>query len=301
MKRLILLFICSIAASCNPGVFIEPLELAETEFELPFTGGTVEISASHGDWEVQNVTVDHIDAWWVSEGRMIYESNFMSFEITRPQPSRLVLTLDESVDSNPSLIQIYIGNEYISKVVSVNVGACRGYSFDRVEYGDPVVVPPEDAFEQVWSKTVKNDSGEPMVWECPVFDARFCRTLWFPAEAVTSVDMPYVMWYETLMRFVEAPFDVPVPYAVLSDGDLTFSGETVEFCYEVITRPVEFEELTASVNLAPGNNAVKMFWGYIEYEVPYTMWFKHPGEGRDLCFKGKFISKAYDGRWRVEL
>ena len=92
-----------------------------------------------------------------------------------------------------------------------------------------------------------------------------------------------------------------LPEAVLSDGDLTFSGETVEFCYEVITRPVEFEELTASVNLAPGNNAVKMFWGYIEYEVPYTMWFKHPGEGRDLCFKGKFISKAYDGRWRVEL
>lgn len=302
MKRLILLLICAlVAASCNSGVFIEPMEFAETEFDLPFTGGIVEVNASHGDWDIQNVTVDHIDAWWVSEDRMRYESNFMSFEIIRPQPTNLILTLDESVNTNPTLIQIFTGNEYESDVISIKVGACHGYSFDRIEYGAPVVVSPENAFEQVWSKTVENNTAQFMKWECFVFDERFCRTIWFPADAVLSEDMPYVMWYETLMKFVGEPFDVPVPDALLSGGKLTFSGKAVEFGYSAVTMPMAFEKLTASENIALGSNVVKMFWGYVEYEVPYTIWFRHSGEGRNLCFKGKFMSKAYDGRWRMEL
>jgi hypothetical protein len=282
-------------------VFIEPLRFSVTEFELPFTGGTVEINASHDDWDIQNVTVDHIDAWWVSEDRMRYESNFMSFEIIRPQPTNLILTLDQSVNTNPTLIQIFIGNEYESEVISIKVGACHGYYFDRIEYGAPVVVSPENAFEQVWTKTVENNTGQSMRWECSVFDERFCRTICFPADAVLSEDMPYVMWYETLMKFVGEPFDVPVPDSLLSGGKLTFSGEVVEFGYSAVTIPMTFEKLTASENIAPGSNVVKMFWGYVEFEVPYTMWFRHSGEGRNLCFKGKFMSKAYDGRWRMEL
>ena len=50
---------------------------------------------------------------------MRHVDNYISFEITRPLPSRLVLTLDESVDSDPSLIQIFIGNGYESEVISI--------------------------------------------------------------------------------------------------------------------------------------------------------------------------------------
>lgn len=302
MKRLILLLICAMsAASCNPGVFIEPLVVEGTKYDVPFSGGSVVIDVSHGDWEIRNVTIDHVDAWWVSDGSMRHESNFMSFEITRPQSSRLVFTLDESVNSDPSLIQIFVGNDYESEVVSVNVGACCGYSFDRVEYGVPVAVSEADAFEQVWSRTVNNGSGQPMDWECPVFDESFCRTIWFPASTVVSDDMPYVMWYDTLMKFVGESFDVPVPAPFLSDGALSFSGEEVEFSYDKMVQPVEFMQSNAAVTLSPGNNTVKMYWGYVEYKVQYTMWFKHSGNGRDHCFTGMFTSKTFNGKWRVEL
>ena len=304
MKRMILLLICAIcAASCNPSVFIEPLvvESSGTEFDVPFTGGSVLVNVSHGDWEVQNVTIDHVDAWWISEDSMRHESNFMSFEITRPQASCLVFTLDESVNSDSSLIQIFIGNDYESEVVSINIGACGGYSFDRVEYGVPVVLSDDDAYELVWSRTVNNGSGQHMDWECSVFDENFCRTIWFPASTVLSDDMPYVMWYDTLMKFVVESFDVPVPAPFLSDGYLSLSGEKIEFSYDKVVQPIEFMQSNVAVTLAPGDNVVRMYWGYQEYEVPYTMWFKHSGNGRDHCFTGMFTSKAYNGKWRVEL
>lgn len=304
MKRMILLLICAIcAASCNPSVFIEPLvvESSGTEFDVPFTGGSVLVNVSHGDWEVQNVTIDHVDAWWISEDSMRHESNFMSFEITRPQSSCLVFTLDESVNSDSSLIQIFIGNDYESDVVSINIGACGGYSFDRVEYGVPVVLSDDDAYELVWSRTVNNGSGQHMDWECSVFDENFCRTIWFPASTVLSDDMPYVMWYDTLMKFVVESFDVPVPAPLLSDGYLSLSDEKIEFSYDKVVQPIEFMQSNVAVTLAPGDNAVRMYWGYQEYEVPYTMWFKHSGNGRDHCFTGMFTSKAYNGKWRVEL
>lgn len=302
MKRLILILTCALfAASCNPDVFIEPLEIefSGTEFDLPFYGGSVVIDVSHGDWDVQNVTVNHIDAFWVDEESMRHVDNFISFEITRPLPSRLVLTLDESVDSDPSLTQIFIGNGYESEVVTINVSACTDYSFAAIEYEEPVVLVA-DGYEVVWCEMLRNESDVPVVWECPVFDDRFTRTLWFPASTVMTDDMPYVMWYETLMEFVGEPFDVPVPDPLLSDGALSFSGEMVEFSYDKVVLPLEFEQATASVNLVPGSTGVKMFWGYEEYEVGYTIRFTHSGGGRDLCFTGKFTSRAYNGRWRVE-
>ena len=302
MKRLILILTCALfAASCNPGVFIKPLEIefSGTEFDLPFYGGSVTIDVSHGDWEVQNVTFNYIDVGW-RDDVMRYWSNFTSFGITRPLPTRLVLTLDECVKTEPSLIQIFIGNEYESEVVSINVSACAGYSFAEIEYEEPVLLVA-DGYEEVWCESVTNGLDVPMAWECPVFDERFARTLWFPASTVMISDVPYVMWYDTLMEFVGEPFDVPVPDPLLSDGALSFSGEMVEFSYDEVVLPLVFEQETASVSLAPGSNAVRMFWGYEEYEVGYTIWFTHSGGGRDLCFSGKFTSKAYNGRWRVEL
>lgn len=292
-----------VAVSCNPDVFIKPLDVSKSEFDVPFYGGSVEVQVSHGDWELERVAYNHIDIGFIEDGDgvMWYENNFIRLHLSRPQPSRLLLTIDDSVNTDPSLVEIFISNGYESEVISIKVGACSGYSFDRVEYGEPVVVSPEDAYELVWSKTVNNSSAMPMNWESQVFDDRFCRTLWFPASTVMSGDMPYVMWYETLMKFVGEPFDVPVPDSFLSGGALSFSDGNVEFSYDKIVQPVVFSQSNASVSLAPGSNTVKMYWGYVEYEVPYTMWFTHSGEGRDLYFCGKFTSKAFNGKWRVEL
>ena len=304
MKRMILLLICAMsAASCNPGVFIEPLEVERAVYDVPFYGGTVDIAVRHGDWELERVAYNNVDLGFVedADGVLWHEDNFISLHISRPQPSKLLVTIVDSVNPDAGVIEVFIRNDYESEVVTVNVGACSGYSFDRVEYGMHVVVSGDNAFEQVWSRTVNNGSGQPMGWECPVFDDGFCRTVWFPASTVVSGDMPYVMWYDTLMKFVGKPFDVPVPAPFLSDGTLSFFGEEVGFSYDQIVQPIEFIQSDAAVTLAPGANTVKMYWGYVEYEVPYTMWFTHSGGGRDLCFSGVFTSKAYNGEWRVEL
>lgn len=305
MKRLVLFIICAMSAlSCNPDAFIKPLdvEFSGTEFDLPFTGGTIEIEASNGDWEIQRVRL-----WGDSERPLFskeeirYVSEFKSFELTRPSPSKLRFTLHESVDSNPGEIQIYIGNKYEYEILTIDIGPCRGYSFDRIEYGTPVVLSDEDAFEHIWSITADNDSGKLYVWEFPVFNSEYSRTFCFPFTAFKTNDMPQAYRYETLMNYVGEPFDVPVPDPLLSDGELTFSGETVQFGYEENVRPIKREDINATLNLVPGNNNVDMYWGYSEYEVPYTIWFRHSGEGRDLCFEGKFVNKAHNGKWKVEL
>ena len=304
MKRQVFYIICAIAAlSCNPDVFIEPLdiEVSKTEFELPFTGGTVEIETSHGNWEVLRVRL-----WGDSERSLFhkeeirYLSEFKSFELTRSMPTRLKFTLHESVDSNPSELQIYIGNKYEYEILTINIGPCRGYSFDRIEYGAPVVLS-DDAYEQVWAITAENDMDNSFEWEFPVFNTSYCRTFCFPSTAFKTNDMPQAYRYETLMNYVGEPFDVPIPDPLLSDGALTVSGETVQFGYEENVRVITHDDTKTTLTLIPGTNNVDMYWGYSEYEVPYTMWFKHSGEGRDLCFKGKFVSKAHNGKWKVDL
>ena len=167
MKRLVPFLICVMSAlSCNPDVFIEPFEIefSGTEFEVPFTGGTIDIEASHGDWTVQKIRL-----WGDSERPMFnkeeirYVSDFKSFELTRPTPSGLRFTLHESVDSNPSELQIYIGNEYEYRIITINIGPCSGYSFDRIEYGTPVVLSEEDAYEQIWGLTTENKKGNDFI------------------------------------------------------------------------------------------------------------------------------------------
>ena len=305
MKRLIPFLICAISAlSCNPDVFIEPFEidLSGTDFEVPFTGGTIEIEASHGDWNIQRVKL-----WGDSERPMFnkeeirYVSEFKSFDLTRPTPSSLRFTLYGSVDSNPSELQIYIGNGYEHELITINIGPCTGYSFDRIEYGTPVVLSEEDACEQIWSITTENPKGYDFDWEFPVFYSVFCRTFSFPDTEVRTDDMPRVYRYETLLKYVGEPFTVPLPDPLLSDGALTFSGETMKFSYVESVHQMEHDQIKTTVTLVPGINNVKMYWGYLEYEVPYVMWFRHSGLGRDLSFKGKFKSKAYNGKWKVEL
>ena len=69
-------------SSCNPGIFIERLEMPEAEYVIPFTGGCAEIVLSHGDWEIERVAVNNIDVEMHGDG--VYESRFMSFCMTRP-------------------------------------------------------------------------------------------------------------------------------------------------------------------------------------------------------------------------
>ena len=310
MNRLPIIILTLLAAlACNPDMFIEPLTVSESKFVMPFTGGTVEVKVGHGDWGIERVALDHIDCGFVTdaEGNMRHESNFTTFKIARPQRDKLVLTVEDMSNSSPMEMEIHISNPFQSQVIYVYMEPCTGYEFDRIDYGELVVPLPSDAYEEAWRVTEANETAVPVTKVYDVFGATLERTVWFPAATVVSADLPYVSWYETLMEFVTGPFSVPIPDA-LPSGTIpgTTPGtapktQTIPFTYDKTTIPMEAPETKAEVTLMPGENTVIMYWGYVEYTVPYTMWFKHADGGRPRCMTGEFKSRAYDGRWRVEV
>ena len=290
--------------SCNPGVFIEPLDVARAEYDVRFYGGTVEIDVTHGDWELDRVAYDNIDLGFVedADGVLWHEDNFIHMHISRPQPSKLWVTIDDSVNPEAGLIEIFIKNDYESEVVTINVSPCGGYAFSHIEYGDVQMLTPSDAYEEGWRKSVKNSTSSPLSQTFDVFEGGVSRTVFFPAATVVSADMPYAAWYDTLMQYLDGEsFEVPVPDALPVDGSLTFSGEEVEFGYSAMEIPMPELDEQAKLTLAPGVNEVRMMWGYMEHKVPYVLTITHSGGGRDLTLCGEFTSKAYNGKWRAEL
>ena len=288
--------------SCNPGVFIEPLEVERAVYDVPFYGGTVDIAVRHGDWELERVAYNNVDLGFVedADGVLWHEDNFISLHISRPQPSKLLVTIDDSVNPDPGLIEIYIKNDYESEVITVNVAPCCGYVFSGIEYGDVQILSADDAYEEGWCESVSVSSAQSQTFD--VFEGGAARTVFFPAATVVSADMPYAAWYDVLMQYVDGvAFDVLVPDALPSEGKLEFSGEVVEFGYAEMEIPMPELSAQATLTLEPGMSEVRMLWGYVEYKVPYVMTFSHNGDGRDLTLRGEFVSKAYNGKWRVEL
>ena len=232
--RIVTYVIAGLLVSCNPGVFIEPLDVARAEYDVPFYGGAVEIDVTHGDWELERVAYNYIDLGFVedADGVLWHEDNFIRLHIARPQPSKLLLTIDDSVNPEAGLIEIFIKNDYEAEVVTVNVSPCGGYAFSHIEYGDVQMLTPSDAYEEGWRKSVKNSTSSPLSQTFDVFEGGVSRTVFFPAATVVSADMPYAAWYDTLMQYLDGEsFEVPVPDALPVDGSLTFSGEEVEFGY----------------------------------------------------------------------
>lgn len=296
--------VAALLVSCNPGVFIEPLDVAQAEYDVPFYGGAVEIDVTHGDWELDRVAYNYIDLGFVedADGVLWHEDNFIRLHISRPQPSKLWVTIDDSVNPEAGQIEIFIKNDYEAEVVTINVSPCVGYAFSHIEYGDVQMLTPSDAYEEGWRKSVKNSTSSPLSQTFDVFEGGASRTVFFPAATVVSADMPYAAWYDTLMQYLDGEaFEVPVPDALPVDGSLIFSGEEVEFGYSAMQIPMPELDEQATLTLAPGVNEVRMMWGYVEYKVSYVLTFSHSGGGRDLTLCGEFTSKAYNGKWRAEL
>lgn len=282
-------------SSCNPGIFIEPLNASRTEYIIPFAGGAADVTLSHGNWEIDRISVNNIDvdAPAGDDGVMRHESRFMAFRLSRPSDQTLSLVLERSVDPDAVAIDIHISNDFQSLTVPVRIEACRGYSFDRIEYGEPFDMM--ESFEEVWIKTIESPAA--MEWECDVFSEKFCRKICFTASSVTSEDVPEAMWMDELVKYVGGPFMVCLPDALGGEG---LEEGLVEFSYKETLVPLAVPTDKAVIGLTPGKNTVRMFWGYVGYKISYTVWFRHP-QGDELSFSGELVSKTHDGRWKVEL
>lgn len=137
MRRVFYLIILAITAvSCNTDAFVEPfeIELSGTEFTVPCSGGRVEIVTSHEDWSVRRISENdnddpYFDGSRLDDGWKYWSETIgvISWEIERPEPTKLVLTIKESVSSDPVCIRIYIGTEYLWEVITVRVVACTGH------------------------------------------------------------------------------------------------------------------------------------------------------------------------------
>ena len=225
---------------------------------------------------------------------MSYKSRFLSFSLSRPMSSKLILNLEMSVDPDPVSIDIHISNDFQSATIPITINACKGYSFEKIEYGAATEVVA--AVEEAWVRTL--ETAVVMDWESYVFDDSFRRTVTFLASSVSSDDMPEVMWMSELLKYVGEAFDVPLPEPFPELGKTPGLQGTVKFSYKETVLPLAKPSDKVRLSLAPGVTTVHMDWGYVKYHIPYTIWLSHP-EGKTLSFSGELISKTYDGRWEV--
>ena len=287
-------------SSCNPDVFIKPLEVSQDEWDIPFSGGVADITVN-GDWDLDRVCIDNVDLDFYSlgDGLLGYESDFIALVLSRPQHDKLCLTVKESKSPAQTIIEIYLTNDYESEVVIVNIAPCNGYSFAEIIYGEPRIVSSPEAREEGWSDIIVNNSQDIQDYELDVFDINACRTIRFLAESVQSEDIPHAMWYDELMKYITEPFSVPIPDSFPSNEGLSLSDESISFSYKTIETLERPDDLQTKISIPPGEHRVGIMWGYLIYEVPYTIFLSHPERGRPLSFSGIFTSKAYNGDWEV--
>lgn len=312
-STLILLASLFILQGCNPGVFIERLEASQSDFIFPMTGGKAEISLTHGDWIMERVAVDRVDAegWIIDEngneqyaslylkdvGTLRVSSEWQEFEVIRDRPDHLVLDFGQSVDPDSRLVELYIENDYEELLVSVQIEGCSGYSFDRIEYSD-IKYHNVNQYDEAWALNLSNPADEVLVQEFDVFNADVFRMIDIPATAVTSEDLPHPHWQMELVRYMGGEtFDMPLPSPFLKNGELVFGDMTLPFIYGEHQVETYMPDEKVCVGLQPGESRLRVFWEYEEYGVDYTVWLKHEGDGKPLSFSGTMHSKTYTGKW----
>lgn len=311
---ILLLLPMLLLGGCNPDVFIKPLEASQAEFEFPMTGGTAEVRLSHGDWILERVAVERVDVeGWVrpAEGKAeyvslylkglgtaTYQSQFHSFEIIRDKSDRITVNLDQSVDPDARLIELYLVNDYEIQVISIEIGGCCGYELDRVEYSE-VTHHTAERYEKAWSDTVTNEAGNYLHKEWDVFNENAVRTVDFPANSVTSEDIPRPHWHAELVRYLDGnTFEMPLPSPYLDDGGIVLGGFSAPFVYGESDIRIDLpDEKVGIITEEAGTAILTVFWAYEEYSVNYTVWLKHEGGGKPLSFNGRMSSKAYTGKW----
>lgn len=310
---LVLFFPLLLLAGCNPDVFMEKLEASCTEFSFPMTGGQAEVELTHGDWMLERIAVDRVDAeGWVThedgkeeycslylkgKGKARYESEFHGFEIVRDSGDRLLMTFGQSMDPDSRLIELYLVNDYEEVFIKVIMDGCSGYVFDRIEYSD-VTYHTTGQYDEAWALDISNDSDDVVMQKFDIFNKDAARKIDLPAGSVTSDVIPRPHWYAELIRYLDGnSFEIPAPSPFLHDGKLTFNGFSVPFRYGEQSFDTDFPDEKVQIEVQPGTSRLRVFWEYEEYGVDYTVWLKHEGGGRPLSFSGVMHSKTYTGGW----
>ena len=182
-------------------------------------------------------------------------------------------------------------------MITIVLEPCGGYRFDRIEYGQVYGVSGEGAVEEGWKVLFTNGGEANVSQEWAVFNDDAARTVSFPASTIQSEDIPNAMWYDELMKYVEEPFEVPLPEPFLLGGGLQFNGLKAPFATKDIKLSAELPDDKVAFSFAPGTTMLTVYWGYVEYWVDYTIWLVHDGGGKPLSFTGSMCSKTYDGTW----
>lgn len=302
-----------VLAGCNPDVFIEQLEASRTDFTFPMTGGEAEVRLTHGDWMLERVSIDKVDAQgWITHeggkdeygalylkdrGKVRYSSEFHDFEIVRDTDDHMLMNFGQSVDVSSRLIELYLVNDFEEVVITVAIEGCCGYSFDRIEYSD-VTYNHTGQYDEAWALNLSNDSDAVLVQEFDVFNDDAHWTVDIPAGAVSSEDIPHPQWYAELVRYLDGEaFAVPLPSPYLENGVPVPGDVEIPFSYGEHNVDTVLPDDKVRVELPPGKSLLRVFWEYEEYGVEYTVWLKHENGGKPLSFSGTMHSKTYTGRW----
>lgn len=269
--------------SCNSEVFIDDFSPSMTEFNLSGDGDSVVVSFAHSNWDILGVVskngnyplaVDVID----SQGTLSYNDGLTDFKIKRTSSNKLKIIIGENARKSAAPIDIFVGNQYEQKTISINISPSGQYALDKIVYSS------EDL--QQWTDIVKTDSitvhnqgKDTIVMQWKPYEGQY-RTVSFTSENQTAFKL-----------LGNEPIPIRLPYLV--NGKLVQDGNGDLGYYSGRGQIAQsFPDVTKDIKIPP--YSTKTIYHLIEYQVfrtYYTLHALNQNSGKERIVTGMFTSR----------
>lgn len=277
---------------CNRYAFIDDadrLNISVSDTVFPDTGGTRQVYMDKDDWTIDFVVLtDYIgkhDHGNVIEGESLRQSTRMEmkgfgeiwleyllggFRIIRNEDRSMTVSMEPNLTYYERTLTIILRCGIETLELQFTQKASEGIVIDRVEW-DPPLSSSSSTRKIVSQYTLER---EIYIYE----DMSIGNTVTSKYYVISLLDAHSVM--------------LPIPDASLTDGQLTFSGDSIQMdrnnnSYKI---PVENEDIY------PGSIS-GAYVKYISYMTNFHIHMKHvKDDSITLCFTGKFNSNSPDIR-----
>ena len=267
-------------AGCNPGVFIEDyvaIQASDTEFLIPDTGDTLNISINKEDWIINSVgLMDSIGTFYIGHikengeiirsvrlemdglGEMWSNYIFGGFRIIRDTYDGLTVIMGPNLTYQERYLYIVLTTELETLVIKIEQKPSQGFVVDKIDWKTENMI--------TYVSNIANATN---------FDRLITidKHLYRNGEKTQR----YFMFDILNKDFI----DLPIPDAYPTDEKLTFSGETIRF------DPYSTEY---TIEMAQTKSTVHQFR---EYDTSFDIHLKHVADDNiKVSFTSGFRSRA---------
>lgn len=293
----------TLAASCNPDIFVEDFMPVTPEFNLDGNGDSVKIGFASDNWHVKYLygpgSVDglyftvrdadgndngdqcHFEAY--NRFSAVRENDLLALSFSKLGPMELTVKIKENLFDNPYLLHIVAGNEYEDRDIKVTISPSEKYVVDNIVFSNDIYDFYNVRLEPVDEILVDNTQsahGETVIYRKPYENAH--RTIRF------------VFDQENICNTVKPDIEIEVPNVYEGKEKLEFRGEKTGISEREIHLPLTFPtDSTFAYTVKPGiKRVVATYLEYAEFKTDFTMYLSNPVSGRKKVFTGRLESEV---------